>query len=129
MEESYQEEAPQLESENQPEPKEKKLEDSRAAYHAVLRGEMALLCLVGSSSARPDWPEGLRCRIGRGPVTPIRNRARLFSGTGSGASDSTASSYTRVPGAEARSRNSSRLRPGSAFNTPADTTPASLRNT
>jgi hypothetical protein len=48
------------------EPKEPKLNESRSAYHKVLRGEMALLCLVGSSSDVVSLSEALADEAVRG---------------------------------------------------------------
>ena len=48
------------------EPKEPKLNESRSAYHKVLRGEMALLCLVGSSSDVVSLSEALADETVRG---------------------------------------------------------------
>jgi len=48
------------------EPKEPKLDENRAAYHAVLRGESALLCLVGSSSDVVSLTEALADESVRG---------------------------------------------------------------
>ena len=54
------------------EPKEPKLNESRAPYHAVLKGESALLCLVGSSSDVVSLSEALADESVRG------DRLRLY---------------------------------------------------
>ena len=64
-----------------------------------------------SNGGRAEVFAGLTHNSGRLPRTPTRNRARLFSGTGSFAPPSTCSTYWHTPLVEAVSRNSSRLEP------------------